>query len=87
MLETTVTDSAKKFGLQKEVAETSGVDADVAALLVDGAAGSELAFLSIGGGGGGLVGPNLLVGVINEILFVRHSGQPMYGLLEVRKKI
>lgn len=80
MLKTAIPDGAKQFGLQKEIAETSRVNADVAALLVDIAASSELALLSVGRGGGGLVGVDLLIGVIDEILFVRHFGW-LAGLL------
>lgn len=73
MLEATVANSAEKLGLQKKVAETSRVDADVAALLVDVGAGTSLS-LAVGGGGGGnsVVGANLLIGVIDEIFLVRH---------------
>lgn len=48
------------------------MNADVAALLVDIVAGSKLALLAVGGGGGGFVTTDLLIGVINEIFFVRH---------------
>jgi hypothetical protein len=76
MLETTVSDSAQKLGLQQEIAESGGVDADVTALLVDIATRSCLSLLSVGSGGGGSLvgGANLLIGVVNEILLVRHIG-------------
>lgn len=74
MFETTVADGTKELGLQEEVAETSRVDTDVAALLVDIVTGSELALLAVGGSGGGLVGADFLVRVVDEILFVRHDG-------------
>ena len=74
MLETAVGDGAKKFGLQQEVAETSGVDADIGALLgVDSLAGGDsLSLLAVGGSGGLIV--ELVVGVVDEILFGRHDG-------------
>lgn len=71
MFETAVADGANQLRLEEKVAEASRVDADVGALLVDIAAGSELAFLAVGGSGG-LVAADLLVGVINEIFLVRH---------------
>lgn len=72
MLETAIANSAQKLGLQEEVAETSRVNADITTLLVDvvtGAGGIRL--LSVRGGRS-LVGLELLVGVINEILLSRH---------------
>lgn len=50
------------------------MNADIAALLVDSVTGaSKVTFLSgASGGGGGLVGVELLVGVVDEILFGRH---------------
>lgn len=72
MFETAITDGAKKLGLQQEVAETGRVNTNITALLVDVAGSGELALLAVGGGGG-LVAANLLVGVINEIFFVRHG--------------
>lgn len=48
------------------------MDADVAALLVDVVASGEIALLAVGGSGRGLVSADLLVGVIDEILLVRH---------------
>lgn len=80
MLEAAVANGAKQLGLQQEVAETGRVNTDIAALLVDVAVGSELALLS-GGGGGGLVGANLLVGVVNEILLVRHGDGQGFSFL------
>jgi hypothetical protein len=72
MLETAVGDGAKQLSLQEEIAETSRMDTDVAALLVDIVTGGELALLAIGGSRGGLVATDLLVGVIDEIFLVRH---------------
>lgn len=75
MLESAVADSAKKLGLQKEVAETSRVNTDIAALLVDIiASAGKVALLAVGGGGGSLVSVKLLVGVVDEILLGRHVG-------------
>lgn len=71
MFETAITDGTKKLGLQEEIAETSRVNTDVAALLIDVGGGSELALLAVGGGG--LVGADLLIGVIDEIFLVRHG--------------
>lgn len=75
MLETAVADSADKLGLEKEIAETSRVDADVGTLLVDVASrsGGGLSLLAVGSGGG-LVGTDLLVGVVNEVLLGGHDG-------------
>lgn len=74
MFETAVGNRTKKLGLQKEIAETSRVNADVAALLVDAAGGGKLALLAVGGGGGALVGVDLLIGVVDKIVLVRHDG-------------
>jgi hypothetical protein len=74
MFEAAIGNSAEKFWLQEEIAETGGVDADIAALLIDAVAGSgKVTFLRASGGGGGLVGVELLVGVVDEILFGRHD--------------
>ena len=83
MFEAAVSDGAQEFVLQQEVAETGGVNADIAALLVGAATGhGEVALLlrvavGISGsssGRGGRGGAQLLVGVVDEILFVRHGG-------------
>lgn len=71
MLEPAIADGANQFGLEEKIAEASRMDTDVAALLVDIRAGGELALLAIRGGGC-LVAANLLVGVVDEIFFVRH---------------
>lgn len=74
MLETAVGNGAEQLGLEEEIAETGRMNTDVAALLVDIVAGGELALLAVGGGRGGIVATDLLVGVINEIFLVRHAG-------------
>ena len=80
MLETAVGDSTNEFGLQQEVAETSGVNADVGTLLVNAVAGrSRVSLLAVGGGSGIVVGAELLVGVVDEILFSRHDGDCLVG--------
>jgi len=73
MLETAVGNSAQEFGLQQEVAEASRMDADVGALLVDIlAGGGSVALLAVGGGGSGFV-VELVIRVVDEILFGRHG--------------
>lgn len=83
MFEAAVSDGAQEFVLQQEVAETGGVNADIAALLVGAATrNGQVALLlriAVGSGGssisrGGRGGSQLLVGVVDEILFVRHGG-------------
>lgn len=83
MFEAAVSDGAQEFVLQQEVAETGGVNADIAALLVGAAAGhGQVALLlrvTVGSGGssssrGGRGGTQLLIGVVDEIFFVRHGG-------------
>lgn len=82
MLEAAVGNSAQKLSLEQEVAETSRVDTDVAALLVGAATrNSQIALLVViavgcsgGGSGGGNGRLKLLVGVIDQIFFVRHDG-------------
>lgn len=73
MLETTVGDGADKLRLQQEIAETSGVDADIGTLLVDAIGSGSLGLFAVGGRGS-LLSLKLLVGVVNEILFSRHVG-------------
>jgi hypothetical protein len=75
MFEAAVRDSSHELVLEKEVAETSRVDADVAALLVAGSVASGEAALgrSRAAVGGRLGGLDLLVGVVDEVLFVRHD--------------
>lgn len=72
MLETAVGDGANQLRLQEEVAETGGVDADVGTLLIDAVASRSLGLLAVGGGSG-LLGLELLVRVVDEILLGRHG--------------
>lgn len=72
MFETTVADGTEKLRLQKEVAETSRVNTNITAFLVDVGRGSELALLAVGTGSGGLVGADILIGIVDKILLVRH---------------
>lgn len=83
MFEAAVSDGAQEFVLQQEVAETSRVNADIAALLVGAATRhgqvTLLLRVAVGSGGscsgcGSRTGSELLVGVVDEILFVRHGG-------------
>lgn len=83
MLETAVGDSAQNLGLQEEITEARGVDADVGALLVD-IAGSGRVGLLAAVGGGGVVGGQLLIGVVDQILFGRH-GDDGYRYGRVRR--
>ena len=82
MFEAAVGDRTQKLAFQQEIAETSRMNADVATLLVRATAGdSQIALLiriTVGGsggrssrGGGGSL--KLLIGVVDEIFFVRHG--------------
>lgn len=75
MFEATIRDRSHELVLQKEVAETGRVNADIAALLVASGVTSSEATLSCGSVavGGRLGRLNLLVGVVDEVLFVRHD--------------
>ena len=80
MLEAAVGDGAKKLSLEQEVAETSRVDSNVAALLVGTISSDcEVLFrLSISRGGSCasrdvVCCGDVLVRVIDEIFFVRHG--------------
>lgn len=73
MLETAIGDGAKKLGLQEKVAETRRVDANIGALLVDILCGrSRVGLLAIGGRASGLV-VELVIRVVDQILFGRHG--------------
>jgi hypothetical protein len=73
MFETAIGDGAKKLGLQEKVTETRRVDADIGALLIDILCGrSRVGLLAIGGGAGGLV-VELVIRVVDQILFGRHG--------------
>ena len=82
MFETAVGDGAKEFSFEQEIAETSRVNANVAALLVGGrrAGACDIAFLRCAVRGRacvrwscGIRGLQLLIGVVDEILLVRHG--------------
>lgn len=82
MLETAIGDGTQKLSLEKEVAEARRVNANIAALLIRAISGnSQITLLSCGtvgcrggscGGGSRIGGLKLLVGVVDEILLVRH---------------
>lgn len=83
MLETAIGDSAENLRLQEEITESSGVDADIRALLVDTiASGCSVGLLAVGGSG--VIGGDLLVGVIDEILFGRHGDELVELGVELR---
>jgi len=79
MLETAVLNGAKELRLQQEVVKTRGVNADVAAL-GGGTGGNQVAFLCLAVRSDGrtrgdrIVCLDLLVGVVDKVLFVRHVG-------------
>lgn len=82
MFEAAIGDGAQKFALQQEITETGRVNTDVAALLVRATARNSqvtlLGRITIGsgrgsGGGGRGGGLELLIGVVDQIFFVRHG--------------
>lgn len=73
MFEATVRNRSNELVLEKEVAETGRVNANVAALFVATITGSKAA-LGSSPAVCGHFGRNLLVGVVDEILLVRHDG-------------
>lgn len=82
MFEAAVGDGAKEFAFQQKVAETGRMDTDIAALLVGAATSDSQVTLLLrgaignsGSSGGlcGICGLKLLVGVVDEIFFVRHG--------------
>jgi hypothetical protein len=76
MFEATVRDRSHELVFQKEVAESSRVNADVAAFLVSSCASNGEVALGRSGRAvrRGLSGLELLIRVVDEILFVRHFG-------------
>lgn len=78
MLETAVGDGSYKLIFQQEIAETGGVDTDVAAFLFAG--GIRCCEATFGSCcitvGRSLRGLDILVGVVNEIFLVRHDVDP-----------
>lgn len=71
MFEATVGNGTDQLGLEEEVAEARRMDTDVAALLVDIVSGSCLALLAVRCRGG--IVDDLVVGVVDELLLVRHD--------------
>ena len=76
MFEATVGNCSYELVLKQKVAETGRMDADIAALLVASSITSGETTLSrsriaVSGRLGGL---DLLVGVVDEVLLVRHDG-------------
>jgi hypothetical protein len=74
MFKSAVGDGPDELVLQQKVAETGGVNADVAALLFAGRVGRSEAALCCVAVGRHLRGLDLLIGVIDEIFLVRHGG-------------
>jgi len=75
MFEATIRDRSDELIFEQEIAETGGVNADVAALLVAcSITGGEVALVRSCAAGRGYLGRlNLLVGVVDEIFLVRHG--------------
>lgn len=75
MFEATVRNRSNELVFQEEVAEARRMDADIAALLVAASAANREIALGCGSAAvsGGFGGLDLLVGVVNEILLVRHG--------------
>jgi hypothetical protein len=75
MFEATVRNRSHELVLKKEVTEAGGVNANVAPLLVASRLAGCEAALSCGSSavGGRLGGLDLLVGVVDEVLLVRHD--------------
>jgi len=79
MLESAIRDRTEELWLQKEIAKAGRVYSDVAAFLAGFTAGDgEVALVLWGGGcsavGGCFSGLNLLIGVVDQVFFVRHGG-------------
>ena len=78
MLETAIGDGAEKLWFQQEISKAGRMDADITTLFVSTSRDTQIAFL----GGAvscwccscGIIGGNLLVGVVDEIFFSRHDG-------------
>ena len=78
MFEPAVRDGFEQFRFEKEVAEGGRVNANIAAFpfIRAGSSNGQVALLGITVGGGGAIGGglDLLVGVVDEVLFSRHGG-------------
>src|SRR6266480_122972 len=78
MLETAVLNGTKELRLQQEVVKARRVNADVAALSSGSTSRDQVTFLRLTVGSHRrtrrdcIVGLNLLVGVVDKVLFVRH---------------
>lgn len=75
MFEATVRNRSHKLVLQEKVTEAGRMNADIAAFFVAGSLARCEAALSCGSGAVGrrLGGLDLLVGVVDEVLLVRHD--------------
>ena len=82
MLETAVHDGLHDLGLEKQVAEGAGVDADVRAVTAGGACSSNIRVAVLGravsgrrvGRGGAIGGLDLLVRIVDEVFFAGRHG-------------
>jgi len=78
MLETAVLNGTKELRLQQEVVKARRVNADVAALSSGSTSSDQVTFLRLTVGSHRrtrrdcIVGLNLLIGVVDKVLFVRH---------------
>lgn len=80
MFETAISDGADQLWLEQEVSEAGRVGASVATLGLITNSGSGCSLLRSAIGRWSLSGLELIVGVINEILFGRHGEWRCVGL-------